>query len=333
MLASASQDQPPESSASDGSSDSVSGGLPRTPVSTSHPLAMSNLMNFAGYDRVACLSASGGGAKRTSRTTRRINTAERRATHNAVERQRRKTLNERFLELAALLSNLTQIRRPSRSAIINSSIAHLNASRIHRVLAAQQLRMIKNESDVLRREVNEWRARAGVASVDEPMRSDAFGIVIRGELDFGAGNMLDAGDWGEGDEKAASDNGVLPAEPGSYTGEGAAAADEYALLQLHQQQEQAHAEIPAAQMRHQQQQQTPFAHTVLYPPAPQESPVPMNPGYREPAGPFAHYYTTSPTIVKPVLALSFENPTIGYDHPAMSMHAEVGAKWAYKRQH
>ncbi|KAJ7899611.1 hypothetical protein B0H14DRAFT_2331739 [Mycena olivaceomarginata] len=54
-------------------------------------------MNFARDDRVACLSASGGGAKRTSRTTRRINTAERRATHNAVERQRRKTLNERFL--------------------------------------------------------------------------------------------------------------------------------------------------------------------------------------------------------------------------------------------
>ncbi|KAJ7845627.1 hypothetical protein B0H14DRAFT_2774114 [Mycena olivaceomarginata] len=324
MLASASQDQPPESSTSDGSSDSVSGGLLRTPVSTSHPLAMSNLMNFARDDRVACLSASGGGAKRTSRTTRRINTAERRATHNAVERQRRKTLNERFLVSPRTRRPALQLRRPSRSAIINSSIAHLNASRIHRVLAAQQLRMIKNESDVLRREVNEWRARAGVASVDEPMHSDAFGIVIRGELDFGAGNMLDAGDWGEDDEKAASDNGGV---------EGAAAADEYALPQLHQQQEQAHAEIPAAQMHHQQQQQTPFAHTVLYPPAPQESPVPMNPGHPEPAVPFAHYYTTSPTIVKPVLALSFENPTIGYDHPAMSMHAEVGAKWAYKRQH
>src|ERR1700729_3570374 len=42
--------------------------------------------------------ASSGGAKRTS-TTRRgpENTAERRATHNAVERQRRETLNGRFL--------------------------------------------------------------------------------------------------------------------------------------------------------------------------------------------------------------------------------------------
>jgi hypothetical protein len=58
---------------------------------------MSTFMNFEGDDRVACLSASAGGAKRTSRTTHRINTAERRATHNAVQRQRRKTLNERFL--------------------------------------------------------------------------------------------------------------------------------------------------------------------------------------------------------------------------------------------
>ncbi|KAF9524479.1 hypothetical protein CPB83DRAFT_738245, partial [Crepidotus variabilis] len=42
--------------------------------------------------------------------SRRANTAERRATHNAVERQRRETLNGRFLDLAALLPNLSQIR-------------------------------------------------------------------------------------------------------------------------------------------------------------------------------------------------------------------------------
>src|ERR1700760_75530 len=61
--------------------------------------------------------------------SRRANTAERRATHNAVERQRRETLNGRFLDLAALLPNLSQIRRPSKSSIVNSSIAHIHASR------------------------------------------------------------------------------------------------------------------------------------------------------------------------------------------------------------
>lgn len=297
-------------------------------------------MNFTGEDGVAGLSGSGG-AKRTSKTTRRVNTAERRATHNAVERQRRETLNGRFLDLAALLSNLNQIRRPSKSAIVNSSIAHLNASRRHRILAAQQLRMMKNESDALRREVNEWRARAGVNTfVDEPMRSDAFGIVIRGELEFEAGDMLDAGDSGEDDEEAGGGNGGVyggrqyAAEPGSYAGEEAVAVDEYALLQR-QQQEQAHAEMLAAQMHHrQQQQQAPFAHTVLHPSVPPQGyPMPMNPGHRQPAVPSAHYYTSSPTIVSPVLASSFENPAIGYDHPAaLPMHAELGAKWAYEKQ-
>ncbi|KAH0588360.1 hypothetical protein H2248_004216 [Termitomyces sp. 'cryptogamus'] len=50
--------------------------------------------------------------------SRRANTAKRRATHNAVECQRRETLNGRFL-----------IRRPSKSSIVNSSIAHIHASR------------------------------------------------------------------------------------------------------------------------------------------------------------------------------------------------------------
>ncbi|GBE81635.1 hypothetical protein SCP_0400060 [Sparassis crispa] len=68
------------------------------------------------------------------RRSQRANTAERRATHNAVERQRRETLNGRFLDLAALLPNLSQIRRPSKSSIVNSSIAHVHSSRRHRLL-------------------------------------------------------------------------------------------------------------------------------------------------------------------------------------------------------
>ncbi|KAJ7470031.1 hypothetical protein B0H11DRAFT_1731203 [Mycena galericulata] len=285
-------------------------------------------MNFTGEDTIhGVTSLDGGGVKRTSKTTRRVNTAERRATHNAVERQRRETLNGRFLDLAALLSNLNQIRRPSKSAIVNSSIAHLNASRRHRILAAHQLRMMKNEADALRHEVNEWRARAGVAFTEEPVRSDAFGIVIRGELEFEAGDMVDA-DEGEDSEEAGGGNGAVyggrqyATEPASYSEDG----DEYALLHR-QQQEQAHADMIAAQM------QSPYAHTVLNPPAPPHDlpppGYPMNQGHRHPAAPSAHYYATSPTIVSPALA-SFENPAIGYDHPAMQ--AELGAKWAYEKQ-
>lgn len=126
-------------------------------------------------------SANPAGKKKS---TRRANTAERRATHNAVERQRRETLNGRFLELAGLLPNLSQIRRPSKSAIVTSSIAFIHASRRHRALASRELRACKAESDALRRELNEWRHRANLPRIDEPQRSDGFGIVLSGELEL-----------------------------------------------------------------------------------------------------------------------------------------------------
>ncbi|KAI6115413.1 hypothetical protein EDD17DRAFT_415186 [Pisolithus thermaeus] len=125
-----------------------------------------------------------GTAPPKKKPSRRANTAERRATHNAVERARRETLNSRFLDLAALLPNLTQIRRPSKSAIVNSSIAHVHASRRHRLLASRELRILKSESDALRRELNEWRDRAGLPRVEEPVRSEGFGMVLNGELEI-----------------------------------------------------------------------------------------------------------------------------------------------------
>lgn len=113
--------------------------------------------------------------------SRRASTAERRATHNAVERARRETLNGRFLDLAGLLPNLSQLRRPSKSAIVNSSIAHIHAARRHRLLASRELRLLKLESDALRRELNEWRNRAGIPRIDEPVRGEGFSVVLSGE--------------------------------------------------------------------------------------------------------------------------------------------------------
>ncbi|KAJ7815886.1 hypothetical protein B0H14DRAFT_3475791 [Mycena olivaceomarginata] len=165
------------------------------------------------------------------RAARRANTAERRATHNAVERMRRETLNGQVLwTLASLLPPLAALRRPSKAAITillarrpgardmkpqrsgcppsvasflvlspaysrapeeapkagrgeetfictgptsSRFIATVNAAARHRVLAAQTLRSLARESEQLRREVNEWRARARVPQLDVPVRSDA----------------------------------------------------------------------------------------------------------------------------------------------------------------
>ncbi|KAJ6506952.1 hypothetical protein C8R45DRAFT_971076 [Mycena sanguinolenta] len=273
---------PSWSAKSDGSSNSASTGPPRTPASTAPP--MPTFMNFTAEDTINGVPILGG-AKRSSKTTRRVNTAERRATHNTAERQRRETLNGRFLDLASILSNLSRIRRPSKPAIVNSSIAHLNASRRHRILAAQQLRAMKNEADALRHELNEWRTRDGVAFIEEPMRSDSFGTVLRGELELEAGDMLE-GASGKDDEEAG----------GMY------ANDEYAAhFQRHAQ----------AQL-----QQAAFAHAGVHPSAVSGAHAVPPQGYASPP-PSAHYYTSSPTIAGPSLA-AFENPAMGYEPPTQA---------------
>ncbi|KAJ4474876.1 hypothetical protein J3R30DRAFT_618687 [Lentinula aciculospora] len=150
-----------------------------TPVSPSFP--GSSQRSSSNSNTTESTLGTINGNKRKS--TRRVNTAERRATHNAVERARRENLNGRFLDLAALLPNLSQIRRPSKSAIVNSSIAHIHASRRHRMLASRELRILKLESDALRRELNEWRDRAGIPRVHEPPRGDAFSMILSGEME------------------------------------------------------------------------------------------------------------------------------------------------------
>jgi hypothetical protein len=178
---------PLPSSPSAASSDSPN--APHTPMSPGHSIPTLALSPSEQSSAPSTTNSSPGPlssanlqAKR--KPSRRANTAERRATHNAVERQRRETLNGRFLDLAALLPNLSQIRRPSKSAIVNSSIAHIHASRRHRAMASRELRLLKLEADALRRELNEWRDRANLHRVEEPARSEAFAMVLSGEVEI-----------------------------------------------------------------------------------------------------------------------------------------------------
>lgn len=177
---------------------------PQTPITPaagqtlSLPLASATEQNNSIQSQSSGTAPANGAVTQVKRKpSRRANTAERRATHNAVERQRRETLNGRFLDLAALLPNLSQIRRPSKSAIVNSSIAHVHASRRHRFLASRELRALKLESDALRRELNEWRDRAGLPSVEEPVRGDGFSMVLNGEVEILAAVIGEEDDEGQ----------------------------------------------------------------------------------------------------------------------------------------
>jgi hypothetical protein len=117
-------------------------------------------------------------------------------------------------DLAALLPNLKHLRRPSKSAIVNSSIAHARATRRYRHLASQQLRALNAECDMVRREVNQWRARAGVHPAVAPARSEGFLLVLGGEEP-----AFDPVDLEGEDDEEADYRGVLshrrpqPAEP------------------------------------------------------------------------------------------------------------------------
>ncbi|KAG1719514.1 hypothetical protein EDB19DRAFT_1648031 [Suillus lakei] len=163
---------------------SVRPQIPITPAAgLSLPLASSTEQSQS-----SSTAPANGAVTQVKRPSHRTNTAERRATHNAVERQRRETFNGRFLasliDLAALLPNLSQIRRPSKSAIVNSSIAYIHSFRRHRILASRELRALKLESDALRWELNEWRGRAGLPCVEELVRGEGFSMVLNGEVEI-----------------------------------------------------------------------------------------------------------------------------------------------------
>lgn len=101
-----------------------------------------------------------------SKPRKRVNTAEKRNQHNAIERQRRETLNSKFLSLARLLPSLASHRRPSKSAIVNGSISHLTFQRDQRLMASRLLRQLCADRDALAKECNEWRAANGFPPKD-----------------------------------------------------------------------------------------------------------------------------------------------------------------------
>ncbi|KAJ9093617.1 hypothetical protein QFC19_008285 [Naganishia cerealis] len=96
---------------------------------------------------------------------KRVNTAEKRASHNLVERQRREQLNGRFLDLARLLPSLATQKRPSKSAIVNGSINHLTDQRNARLIAAKELRALFAENQDLLKELNEYRVKTGKETI------------------------------------------------------------------------------------------------------------------------------------------------------------------------
>lgn len=186
-----------------------------------------------------------------------------------------------------MLPNLSQIRRPSKSSIVNSSIAHIQASRRHRALASRELRLLKMETDALRRELNEWRDRSGLPRVEEPVRGEAFQMILSGEVEA-ISAPIDEDDGGDyaGDDFGDED----------YPSNSMMSNDHKDMGGL---------------MKNGAHDVTPFAHNV-----PTNAP-PHSGLHIQTMLPRHGHGAPSPMIVQSPTAVSFENPAMMYDH---SMH-------------
>ncbi|OAJ40392.1 hypothetical protein BDEG_24135 [Batrachochytrium dendrobatidis JEL423] len=96
--------------------------------------------------------------------------AEKRATHNAVERARRESLNYRFQELAGVIPSLNSVRKPSKTVIIQRSLEHVHELRRRIEIKDRTLAMFRQQISELKSEINKTRVHNGFAplTIDIP---------------------------------------------------------------------------------------------------------------------------------------------------------------------
>jgi hypothetical protein len=203
---------------------------------------------------------------------------------------------------------------------VNSSIAHIHASRRHRLLAARELRVLKLEADALRRELNEWRDRSALPRIEEPVRGEGFQMIMSGEVEIiSAGPIEEEGDDEYGDEEGIPYNvhpnpAMAPSHPMS---------DEVEDIRPH----------PFAHGGHRPHPQvtTPHHHIPAHHGGPGHQGL-----HLQTMLPRVHSGTSipSPMIVQSPQAVSFENPAMAsmYDPPHMTQYftptsESPGQKW------
>ena len=109
------------------------------------------------------------------------NHAEKRANHNAVERQRRETLNNRFLELAHCIPSLQHVRKPTKSVIVSRSIEFMQDAKMRLESNGNVIQALKSQSDELKAEVNRLRAELGRAPIifSDPVEEERLAFQSR----------------------------------------------------------------------------------------------------------------------------------------------------------
>ncbi|BGP38599.1 hypothetical protein JCM10450v2_002548 [Rhodotorula kratochvilovae] len=101
------------------------------------------------------------GKKKRANNRKGPQNADKRATHNAVERKRRESLNTRFIDLAKALPTTKHIKRPSKAVIVSKALDYVYD-------ASAREHALTKENNELRCEVDQLRVRLGLPPLPPP---------------------------------------------------------------------------------------------------------------------------------------------------------------------
>ncbi|KAE8225916.1 hypothetical protein CF319_g1408 [Tilletia indica] len=131
-----------------------------TPASTSTPSASASSSVPAAAGKKATARDSRGGSSSGASAGGR--TIKKREVHNAIERDRRNRLNDRFLDLAAKLPATASVRRPSKNLVISKSIQFVNDALQQEIVYRGMIEQLSRDNVAMRKEVNGTRTANGI---------------------------------------------------------------------------------------------------------------------------------------------------------------------------
>ncbi|KAJ1816771.1 hypothetical protein LPJ75_001915 [Coemansia sp. RSA 2598] len=130
-------------------------------------------MNLSAASTLAAASTGGAvGSERnrspsSTRSVSSIDHAQRRATHNAIERARRESLNGQFQDLASAVPALIHVRRPSKATIVEKSLDYIRSFKEHLSNRDQYIKKLQLRNLALHDEVNRLRKQLGLEPLSE----------------------------------------------------------------------------------------------------------------------------------------------------------------------
>jgi hypothetical protein len=88
--------------------------------------------------------------------------ADRRASHNAIERARRESLNGRFVELANSIPMLQGNRKPSKAVIVTKALEYIQECKHRMEMKNSTIMMLRKQNEDLLNELNILRTSVGM---------------------------------------------------------------------------------------------------------------------------------------------------------------------------